>query len=424
LAAAPTGPNPTARQEWAHSWPAMVACMSGMLLSSLPTYAFGLFIQPLQDTFGWNRSEISSGLSVVSVLSLIVFPLTGKLVDRYGVRAVALPGALLNGALLGVIGLINTGSMLVWWLSWALFTFGFAMVNPTVWAKAISRRFKAGQGLAIGVLMCGSAFATLTIPSLTRWAIDEFGWRLGFVVAGMVPSAVTFVLVALTIRQNYQAVAVDDAPPLADAAVLPGYTFAEAIRRPAIIKLLLAVLLAMTITVANLVHMVPILAERGLDRTAAAAAVSIYGIGSIGSKLTCGWLTDRGINTRWLGVFAFSAFWVACGLLTMRDPGFTIASVALVFFGITAGAVLQLSAYLTIRYAGLRAFGQVYGLCAGLMSISGGFGPLLAGVIFDLTGNYTALMLVGLPVAAVTALLMATLGPQPVFAAPEPARAA
>jgi len=420
VAAASSGTDLTARQEWARYWPAMFACMCGMLLSGLPTYAFGLFIEPMQQAYGWNRSEISAALMFEAVLAVFAFPLVGRLVDRFGVRKVALLGTLLNGALLGLIGLINNGAIAVWWLSWALFTIGYAMVNPTVWAKAISRRFKAAQGMAIGVLMCGAVLATLTIPSLARWSIDAYGWRWAFLIVGMTPSLVAFLAVLAFIRyEELPTAATTAAEPV--AAVQPGYAFAQAIRSPAVIKLLLSVLLTMSIVVGSLVHMVPMLGERGLDHAAAAAAISIYGIGSIATKLVCGWISDRG-GSRWLGALTFGATAPACAILLLTHGNFVMAATALVFFGIAAGAVLQLSAFLTIRYAGLRAFGQVYGLAAGLMAISGGVGPLLAGAIFDLTGNYTALMLVGLPVAAVTMLMMATLGPYPQFEA-EPSAA-
>ena len=418
MATAPSATGVTARQEWARHWPAMAACMSGMLLGSIATYAFGLFIQPLQDEFGWSRAEMSSALTVVSVISFFAFPFVGRLVDRFGVRAIALPGVLLNGVMFAAIGMINNGSIAIWWLSWAMFALAFAMVNPTVWAKAVSRRFTAGQGFALAILMCGSTLATLIIPSLSGWAIDRFGWRWAFAVVGMVPSLAAFSLGLLALRErDIGTAALAAGAPQSGMSDQPGYTFAEAIRSPAVIKLLLSLLLTMGITVGSLVHMVPILSERGLDRASAAVAISVFGLGSTGTKLLCGWLTDRGVDTRWLGVVTFGAIAPGCALLLIPAPGFVVAALALLFISTAAGGMMQLSAVLTIRYSGLRSFGQVYGLVAGLLAISGGFGPLVAGLIFDVTGSYTGLMLVGLPVAAVTMLMMATLGPRPVFPA-------
>lgn len=413
----PAAPALSARQEWAHGWPTMVAAMSGMIMSAVTTLMLGLFMAPLHAEFGWSRAEVSSGLMVVSVISFFAFPIVGKAVDRFGVRAVALPGSLLFGLLLGLIGQVANGSLLVWWLSWAVFCIGFAMVNPTVWAKAVSARFEAGKGMALGVMMCGSAAASLTIPQLTRWSIEHLGWRNAFAVAGMAPALLAFVLVFVAIRRKAPvggggALAPVDA---LDPDLVPGLTFAAAIRSPAVIKLMLAVLLTMMIAVGCLVHAVPLLGEHGLSPAAAAGTIGAYGIVSVITKLTCGWVSDRGGN-RWLGALTFATPAVACAILLVVDGSFMAAAVAMGFLGVAAGAVLQLSAYLTTRYAGLRSFGQLYGLCSGLMAISGGVGPLVAGRIFDMTGNYDGLLLAGIPLGIVTGILMATLGPYPDFA--------
>ncbi len=46
------------------------------------------------------------------------------------------------------------------------------------------------------------------------------------------------------------------------------------------------------------------------------------------------------------------------------------------------------------------------------MAISAGFGPLVAGSIYDLTGDYIPLLLWGIPAALMASLVMITL-PRP-----------
>ena len=50
-------------------------------------YAFGLFIVPLEETFGWTRTEISASLSFAAVGGLAA-PLLGRAMDRFGVRPI------------------------------------------------------------------------------------------------------------------------------------------------------------------------------------------------------------------------------------------------------------------------------------------------------------------------------------------------
>ncbi|HET9628340.1 MAG TPA: MFS transporter [Novosphingobium sp.] len=415
------GPRLTARQEWARGWPAMVAALSGLLMTGITTFYVGMFMEPLQREFGWSRAEVSSSLAVLSVTCFFAFPIAGRAIDKYGARAVALPGTLLTGLLLGMIGLVNNGSIIVWWVSWAVFTIGWAMVNPSVWTRAVSAWFKTGRGMAIGVLMSGSVISAMVIPSLSRWAIDQFGWRVAFAVIGLGPGLVAFVL-------NF--IATRDPPALESqrghAAATPehegaGFTFPEALRQPAVIKLLASSLLAMLITIAILVHSVPLLVEHGFTKGEAAGILSTYAIADLVTKLAGGWLSDRGYG-RVFAPIGYAATGAGCVvLLFLPDRNFGLAVLAMSLVGVTTGAVLQMSADLMIRYAGLRAFGQLYGLCMGLLSVAGGVGPLIGGWIYDQTGSYSGLFMTGVPFGLVAFMLMAALGDYPQLPSEEPA---
>jgi len=406
----------SARQEWAAGWPTLLAATCGMVMSAYTTYVLGFLIAPLQQQFGWTRGEISSALAIVAIVGFLIFPVVGRWVDRRGARRIALQGTVLCGALLALIGLVTNGSLVVWWLSWAIFTVGYAMVNPTVWAKAVSGHFVAGRGMALGVMMCGAALGALILPQIARWGVDNFGWRQAIAIYGIAPAAAVFVLVLLLLRDHAPALTANGDEP----SVMPGYTFAEAIRSSAVIKILVSVTVLMFVVVGSVVHMVPLLIETGMSRLLAAAALSVYGMASLVTKLVCGWLSDRGAGS-WLGALTFVTPAVACALLLAAGGSPAWASCALTFFGIAAGAGLQMSAYLLSSYAGMRSFGQVYGLCAGLMSVAGGFGPLLVGMIYDATGSYSSWLVAGIPLGLLTGGLMASLGPRPQF---EPAPSA
>ncbi len=110
-------------------------------------------------------------------------------------------------------------------------------------------------------------------------------------------------------------------------------------------------------------------------------------------------------------------------LLREKHPA---ASVSLV--GYSSGAGLQATTYLVSRYAGLRKFGTIFGTIASMMLAGTAIGPLVAGRVHDVTGAYTALLMLASPTMLVCALLFVGLGPYPDFAArddqskaPEPA---
>jgi MFS family permease len=117
----------------------------------------------------------------------------------------------------------------------------------------------------------------------------------------------------------------------------------------------------------------------------------------------------------WIGGICLSLPALACVLLLdpIRTPTLIVAS--MMIFGYSAGAYLQICTYLTTRYGGLRHFGKIFGIMAGLMALATGIGPITAGAVYDHFGNYTALLLAGIPIGLLSGWLVTGLGPYPTW---------
>src|SRR5262245_32074958 len=84
-----------AASEWRSNWTVVLAGAAGGSLATIHLYSTGVMMAPLEQEFGWSRALISSGVSIVSVVGVILSPFLGMLVDRIGARRVALTGAIL-----------------------------------------------------------------------------------------------------------------------------------------------------------------------------------------------------------------------------------------------------------------------------------------------------------------------------------------
>jgi predicted MFS family arabinose efflux permease len=391
-----------------------------MTLASIPLYSTGLFFQPLEREFGWSRAEVSFGLTINAIVAVLLGPLVGALIDRWGARRIAIPGVILYGIMLASLSLVGS-SPIYWWALW----FGLALAGlgtkPTLWVTAISSRFEASRGLAIALTLCGTAITSFLAPMVSRWLIDVVGWRLAYVYMGLGWSALLLLFVVLfffdsTDRFRLARKSAGQAPQA--ALILPGLTFREAIRDRSFQKLAVASLLVSMAVVGTAVHLVPILTLRGLSREAAAGVLSVLGIASALGKLGTGWLFDR-MNARAIAAFCLALPAVPLLMLALTPEGqvvplgVAVGSVALLGFAI--GAELSVTAYLTTRYVGLRAFGQNYAIISSIMATSSGVAPLVAGLIYDRTGGYVPLLFGGIPAALIAALLILALGPFPVW---------
>lgn len=103
---------------------------------------------------------------------------------------------------------------------------------------------------------------------------------------------------------------------------------------------------------------------------------------------------------------------VALGILVLAfGHGMPLAFVGAFLVGLGMGAEADIIAYLTSRYCGLRAFGEIYGYAFATFVIAGALGTLLMGMGFDRTGAYVVPLAGFFCATAVAAVLFGLLGP-------------
>jgi predicted MFS family arabinose efflux permease len=174
---------------------------------------------------------------------------------------------------------------------------------------------------------------------------------------------------------------------------------------------------------AMIVHLVPLLVSGGLPRAEAAGVAGLYGIAAIVGKLGTGSLFDRSPTSTLLPVLGFGGPALAYLIMLEASGAAWLAALAALMLGYCSGAALQAQTYLITRYAGLRNLATIYGFLSSLMALAVGIGPVIAARIYDVTGNYAALLAAGIPISIAAGLAMFRLGPFPTFVppAPEPA---
>lgn len=404
----------TARQEWRRYWPLMLASAVGFSFHSVMTAFAGLFIGPVGEEFGWSRTQVTAGMSLSSVTVTILSPFVGVLIDRWGTRRLAVPGLVLKTAVFAGFGLVSA-SVFQWLTIWFIYALTSLAVKSTIWTTAVAGVFSASRGLALGVVMSGTAMAQIIVPPLGHFLIEEFGWRAAFAWMGVGWGGVAFLLSLFFLFDAHdharRARAQAGGEPTGRVE-LPGLTLPEAWRSAALWRLSISTFLIMLFTIALMVHQIPILVEAGVVKGNAAWLASLAGAAAIAGKLVTGWLMDR-FNANWIGGLTLASGSLAFALLL--DPGHTptLIVAAMLINGYTSGTKLQICSYLTSRYAGMRNFGTIFSIMASLIALGSGLGPVLGGIAYDWHGDYTALLIGGMIGTLVSALMIFGLGPMP-----------
>ena len=404
----------TRAAEWRHGWPVVLTSAIGISFLSVVMGSMGTFIEPLSKEFGWSRSTLTMGMMIAGLFVLLLSPYVGSLVDRHGPRRLALPGVMLMIVSTASFGLAN-GSLWQWSALWVLQGFAHIAMMMSIWTGAVARTFDQGRGLALGLALAGSAVGQTIIPSLSTWLIDTVGWRQAYLALGLGWGAITFPLCWLFLRDNMTAASkttrdTESAP----ARELTGLTIAQAWRDRGLWSIAIATLLVMLLTMALAIHQIPLMTEAGLSRSSAAALAGMAGIASFAGNVVTGHLLDR-YRANWVGGITLGILALAFALLLdgIRTP--TLLFVAMLISGYSAGTKLQICGYMTSRYGGLRNFGAIFGLMGSLIAIGGALGPFLGGVMYDMTGNYTFFVIVGMIGCGIAGLLILSLPRYPVW---------
>lgn len=394
------------RIEWQAGWPLLAVATLAAATSTVGFISLGSLIRPLQADNGWSRAEITAAGLIICIATFLLAPVAGRLVDRIGIRRVAIASTVAFGFGQAAVGL-STQSIWSWWVTWTLAAILMQGITPAVWAVAVVRQFTVKRGLALGITTAGVGVANMVMPLICASITQAFGWRGVYFAIGVFSLLVVFP--ALHFALDHKERRVECAVDASCATVVAGMSFGQAILGNQIWKLLVAIpIVAGGIGFLNL-HMQEILKDHGETVIAAAALASLYGPAQIVGRLGAGYLLDR-ISGPMIAGIMFLLPAIGCGILLYFPDIVAAAVLPPLFAGVAAGVEIDIMAYLTSRYFGLKHYGVIYGTLFGTFSIALGLGPLVGGLLRDSYGSYDFALFLTMLALPVAALIVLSLG--------------
>jgi MFS family permease len=334
----------------------------------------------------------------------ICTPLVGRLVDRFGIRAVTLPAIALFAASIAAIGFAT--SAWVYIALYALAGVAAAGQTPLAYCKAVSSAFDARRGLALGIAIAGVGVGTALIPQFAQGLITRFDWRAAYVGMGILTFGLAFSSMALLVTTPGSHGAGADAS--SGSTAQDGLGTAEALRSATFWKLAISFFLVALAAGGTVAHIVPLLTDRGLSPQRAAMALTAAGVALIGGRLLSGYLLDRVFAPVVASVFFALPLIGIAMLLATTDA--TLAIPAAILVGLGLGAEVDLIAFLQSRYLGLRSFGEIYGYLFAVFMVGSAIGPFAMGMSFQVLHTYAPALWVLLAGLVIACVLMAWLG--------------
>ena len=381
---------------FAAGWRQVGACFVLMAAIAFIAAGYSVIAVPLGEEFGPSRMVLMLAMTVLSGVSALVSPLFGTLMDRVPLGRLMMLGSLLLAA--GYLALSFATSFLQ-----VLIIFGVliapanVLIGPVAATVLLSRWFVKRRGTAVGIAIAGISMGAVFYPPVVQWLLDAHDWREAFRLLALLLLALTFPAAALVVnRPSDKGLHPDGAATAPEVAGARSQSAATPISARAILTdpafwLAVAIFSIVSAGAKGLVtNLAPIALGQGIDASDAALLISLYGVCGFTSKLLFAGLADR-LGPRRLLVATLIGFSAGMGCLTQAAAGFEVMVTGLVLIGVFGGFMVPLQSFLVPRIFGDRVVGRAMGLLSMVMLAALLTSPPLFGLIFDLTGSYTAI---------------------------------
>jgi MFS family permease len=348
-------------------------------LSGLAFGAFGsisVFLKPLAAEFGWTRGQASFGYTVATFSSAVFGVVWGYVADRIGTRWFGVAGTLAMIACMFLLS--NQASIVQFYLFYFLFgAFGQAIVSGPLFAN-VGFWFQHNPGLAMGVMLSGSAVGQGVVPYLLGLVITSSGWESAYVTMAWI-----YFIVALPI-----AFLVRESPARQRAMSAPGNDVRSfpLSQVEVVAWISIAVIFCCNCMAVPIVHLVPLLTDQGHSLTfAAETLLLLMSAGAIG-RIAGGKLVDvlgplPAYMTMSLGQ-TVSVYWFPH--IEQVSALYLLA----VIFGFTYSGVMASFVVCTRLLVSARFIGTALGITAFFGWTGMGVGGFVGGLLFDINGDY------------------------------------
>ncbi|HZH07250.1 MAG TPA: MFS transporter [Lautropia sp.] len=364
--------------------------------------AFSLLYPPILDEFGWERGVTAGVFSFGFLMSAILSPLFGRMMDSHGPRTVTL---------LGVVATAAGLSLAAWstepWHFYAtlglLVGSGSVCLGYSCQALFLPAWFERRRGLAMSIAFAGVGVGSIVLLPLLQRLIEVYGWRSACLALGLFALALLTPL-ALLLRRRPEDIGLqpDGATNTAGAAaaarrayvvdaawVAVDWTLARAVRTTRFWWLALGYFCGLFAWYLVQVHQTKYLVEVGFSASEAAWALGWVSLAGVPGQIALGQLSDRvGREIVWsIGSFGFLLTYAAL-LLLPANPNLGLLVFMVLVQGALGYGVTSVFGAIPAEIFEGRHYGSIFGVLMLVALTGGAIGPLVGGMLHDWTGGY------------------------------------
>jgi sugar phosphate permease len=391
-----------------HGWYMVGAgCAMQFVQSTLLLQSFGAYFAVLRDDRGWSKTELSGAAALHQVEAAILGPLLGWFLDRFGPQWVIRSGVVIFGA--GFVLLSYVDSLLAFYGAFIITAMGASLCGFFPLNVTLIHWFERHRARALSSMQIGMALGGLCLP-LIAWALAAFGWRATAFYSGFIIIALCLPL-AFVFRRRPEDMGLtmdglaavsrqlDSGKNAGDGIVeakeeTRDFTAREALRTPAFWLLSVGHGAALLVVTGINTHAITHMKEGlGYSIEAASFAIMLQTVAQLGGVGIGAWIGDR-FDKRKLAALCMLGHMAGLLCLTYADIYAAATTPMIVAYALLHGTSWGLRGpfmqALRADYFGRSAIGMILGLSFMIITIGQIGGPMIAGILADMTGNYRA----------------------------------
>ena len=383
-----------------------------------------VLIFPISQQLGWSRTLIAGSVSAGAIASLVLSPVVGWLIDRFGARPVLVVSVLALGV--AMISLAWATIPLTFYIAFAAGRVVFHTSAPIGSSTVAARWFVRKRGRAIGVIFLIGAVGGIVYTMVASLVVESYGLKTTWIVIGLMVLAISVAPSLLLVAERPEDIGL--LPDGDESEVTPGknetsipdpvgvketplpeedddsWLLGEAVRSGTFWLLVFMGFTCYFVHTSIGVHMGAYFRDIGLGATSAALAVSLsWSVSAIGS-LVWGWITDRvQVRHAYCWMFLVQAVSTLYLMLAGGTIGVFLASA---LFGVVSAGSNVVPSVIYANYFGRLSLGKIRGLGEVGVLLGQATGPVIAGILFSRQGGYDTIFLVFVVLALTCSLLV------------------
>ena len=425
-------PHWSARLPFYYGWVIVGVAFVTMALGVTARTSFSLLMPPLIDEFGWDRGLAAGAFSFGFLVSAVLSPIVGRVLDVRGPRVVILSGVLVLTAGLALAPSIERPWQLYLTLG-VLVGGGANMMTYTVHSQFLPNWFVQRRGLAISIAFAGVGIGAIVLLPWLQSIIVNAGWRASCWAMGLLVLFGAGPL-NLLVRKNPQdigllpdgesrsrsAAGTRTALNIADPRwAATTWTLARAVRTGRFWWIVLGYFCALVAWYAVQVHQTKYLMEIGFTPLVAAWSLGVVSVAGIPGQIVLGALSDR-IGREWIWAAGCAGFAICyAALIALEQVQSNVLLYVMVLSqGFLGYALTSVMGPIVVEIFEGPHYGSIFGTITVALIGGGAAGPWLAGVIHDATGSYRLAFVLIIVACLISALAIWMAAPRKVRRVP------